>query len=142
MTAREAGGVEGPREDLDHLGGAVRRLGSDQLDAGLRELTHLAALGAYRPVGARDVEEPERRLLGRVAAAHEARDRDRHVGAHRQQRAALVEESVGGRRAVLVAAREDLVVLDGRRRDLAVAAGGEHLDERRLEAAKLAHLVG
>ena len=38
---------------------------ADQLDPGLGELAHLAALGADRAVGAGEVAEPERRLGGR-----------------------------------------------------------------------------
>ena len=74
---------------------------ADQLDAGLGELAHLAALRADGSVGAGEVAEAERRLGGRVAVGDQAGDRDRHVGAHRQQLARLVEEAIGDRRAAL-----------------------------------------
>ena len=118
---RQAGRVKRRGQDLDHLGGALGSLGAEQLDAGLHELPHLAALRADRAVGVADVEEAERRLGAREPARDQARDRDRHVGAHREQLAALVEEPVGGRGTPLVAARKDLVVLDRRRAHLAVA---------------------
>ena len=43
--AVEARGVEGGLEHVDHLDRPVRRRGADQLDPGLGELAHLAALG-------------------------------------------------------------------------------------------------
>ena len=63
--AVEAGGVERRLEHLDHLGGALRRRGADQLDPGLGELAHLAALRAHRAVGVGQVAEAQRRLGAR-----------------------------------------------------------------------------
>ena len=54
----------------------------------------------------------------------------------------LVEEAVGGVGGAAVAAGEHLVVLDRRRRDLAVAALFEDLDQGQVQPAQLAHLVG
>jgi hypothetical protein len=135
-------GVERRAQDLDRLGGPLRRLGADQLHAGLCELPHLPALGADRAIGVADVPEPERRLVVRKAGGDQARDRDRHVGPHREELSPLVEEPVGGRGAALVTARQHLVVLDRRRRHLAVAEALEDAGKRGLQAAKLAHLVG
>ena len=129
--AVEPGGVERRLEHLDHLGRALRRGRPDQLDPGLGELAHLAALRAHRPVGVGDVAEAERRLGVGEAAGDQAGDRDRHVGAQRQQLAALVEEAVGAGGGAAVAARQHLVVLDRRRRDLAVAVALEDLDQAR-----------
>ena len=139
---RQSSSIQRRAQDLDHLGGPVRRLRPDQLHAGLGELAHLASLGTDRPVGARDVAEPERRLGADEPRRRQAGDRDRHVGAHRQQLAALVEEAVRGGRAAVVAAREHLVVLDRRRRHLAVAEPFEGVGQRRFEAPQLPHLVG
>ena len=140
--AVEAGRVERRLEHLDHLDGPLRRRGADQLDPGLGELAHLAALRAHRAEGVGQVAEPQRHLRVGVAAGDEPRDRHRHVGAQREQVAALVEEAVGGVGGAAVAAGEHLVVLDRGRRDLAVAPALEDLDHRQVQPAQLAHLVG
>ena len=140
--AVEAGGVERRLQDLDHLGGPIRRRGADQLDPGLGELAHLAALRAHGAKGVGQVAKPQRRLGVGVAARDETRDRHRHVGAQGEQVAALVEEAVGGGGGAAVAAGEHLVVLDRGRRDLAVAAALEDLDHRQVQAAQLPHLIG
>ena len=129
-------------QHLDHLGGALRGRGADQLDAGLGELAHLAALGAHRAVGAGQVAEPHRHLGVGEAGGGEAGDRHGHFGAQGEQVAALVEEAVARAGRAPVAAGEHLVVLDRRRRDLAVAARLEDPEQRGLEPAQLAHLVG
>ena len=133
--AGQAGGVERGREHFDHLGGPLGRRGADELDPGLGELPHLAALRPDRTIGASQIADPEGRLGGRVAVGDQAGNRNRHVGAHPQQLAGLVEEAVGDRCATLVAAREHLLVLDRRRRHLAVAEALERLDQPSANAA-------
>ena len=69
---------------------------ADQLDPGLEELAHLAALRADRAVGVRDVAEAQRRLGVGVAR----RDDQRAIGTVMSARSAssvavLVEEAVG-----------------------------------------------
>ena len=128
-------------EHLEHLRGALRRRRAEQLDPGVQELADLAPLGADDPVGVADVGEAQGRRGLREAGRHQAGDRDRHVGAQGEQLAALVEEAVGADPAASLAARQHLVVLQRRRRDLAVAEALEDLDQGRLELAKLAHLV-
>ena len=140
--AVEPGGVERCAQDLDDLGGPVRRRRADQLDPGLEELTRLPALGANRAVGAGVVEEAEGRLGGRVAVGDHACDRQRRVGAHRQDAALRVEEAVCGGDAGRAALCQDVVELDGGRRHLAVAEALEDLGQAALESAELAHLVG
>ena len=83
--AVEAGGVQRRLQHLDDLGRARRRRHSDQLDPGLDELAHLAALGTHRPVGTRQVAEAQRLLGSGQAAGGEPGDRHRHVRAQRQQ---------------------------------------------------------
>jgi hypothetical protein len=107
----------------------------------VHELADLAALGADDPVRVADVGEPKRQLGVGVAARREPGDRDRHVGSQREQLAALVEEPVGADPAPPLGLLEDVVVLESRRRDLAVAALLEDLGQGRLERAELAHLV-
>ena len=134
-------GVERRAQHLEHLGGALRRRRAEQLDPGVHELAHLAALWADDPVGVADVGEAQRRLGVGEAGGDQAGDRDRHVGAQREQLAALVEEAVGADPAAALAALQHLVVLERRRRHLAVAEALEDVDQGRLERAKLAHLV-
>ena len=136
-TASNAAG-----QDLDHLGRSVGGIHADQLHPGLHELPHLPTLGTDRAVRIAHVAEPERWLGIAEPRRDQARDRHGHVGAHGQKRPVLVEESVGGRSPALVAPSEHLVVLDRGRRDLAVPEPLERVSERRLEAPKLAHLVG
>ncbi len=138
----QADRVERGHEHLDQLRGPGRRLGTDQLDADLPHLTQLAALRADRPKDAARVGEPERSRLAGVAAGDQAGDRHRHVVAERQHRSRLVGEPVGSGPLRPVAAREGVEVLDRRRRDLGVAAGCEQLEQRRLDRAQLAHLLG
>ena len=88
--------------------------GAEQLHPGVHELAHLGALRAHGAVGVADVGEAQRRLGVRVAAGGQAGDRDRHVGAQRQQLAALVEEAVGADAAAPLAALQHLVVLERR----------------------------
>src|SRR6185503_5830082 len=75
------------------------------------------------------------------AAGRQAGDRDRHVRAQSEQLSALVEEAVRAGSPALVAPRQNLLVLEGRRRHLAVAMAFEDLRQGLLESAKLAHLV-
>ena len=84
--AVEPGGVERGAQDLDDLGGPVRRGRADQLDSRLEELAGLPALRADGAVGAGVVEEAEGRLGRGVAVGDDARDRQRRVRAHREQR--------------------------------------------------------
>ena len=130
--ARQAGRVERGGQHLDHLGGALGSGRADQLDARLGELAHLAPLRANRPVGARQVAEPERGLGPGVAVGDEAGDRHGHVRAHREQLPRLVEEAIGDRGAALVTAGQHLLVLDRRRRHLAVAEALERVDQGEL----------
>ncbi len=115
---------------------------ADQLDPGLGELAHLAALRAHRAEGVGQVAEAQGHLGLGVAAGDQARDRHGHVGAQGQQVAALVEEAVGGVGGAPVAAGQHLVVLDRGRRHLAVAALLEDLDQGEVQAPQLPHLVG
>src|SRR5262249_18305323 len=68
-------------------------------------------------------------------------DRDRHVGAESEQLAALVEEAVRPHPAPALAALQDLVVLESRGSDVAVAVALEAVPGRRLERANLPHPV-
>ncbi len=138
----EAGRVERRLEHLDHLRRPLRRRRTDQLDSGLGELAHLAALGPYGAVRVGQVAKPQGHLGAGVATGDQARDRHRHVRAQRQQIAAAVEEAVGGIGGAPVTTGEHLVVLDCRRRDLAVAASFEDLDQGEVQAPQLPHLVG
>ena len=71
--------------------------GAEQLDAGLDELAHLAALRADRAVGAAPGRQSRNgRLRVGEAVGDQARDRDRHVRAQREQLAATRRRS--GRR--------------------------------------------
>ena len=91
----QPGRVERRLENLDDLDRPLRRRGPDQLDPGLRELAHLAALGAHSAEGVGQVAEAQRHLGVGVARRDQPGDRHGHVGAQRQQVAALVEEAVG-----------------------------------------------
>ncbi len=109
---------------------------------GLEELAGLPPLRADGAVGAGVVEEAERRLGRGVAVGDDAGDRQRRVRAHREHAALGVEEAVGGRDAGRLAAGQDVVELDRRGRNLAVAEALEDLGQLCLEGAQLAHLVG
>ena len=104
-------------ERLGRAGGPGR---PDELDAGLQELAHLAAVRRDLPVGVGDVAEAQRRLGRRVARRHHARDRHGHVGAQGEHVAVIVDDAVGRLHAAVAAAQHRLV-LDRRRVDLAVA---------------------
>ena len=140
-SAIEPDGVERSAQHLEHLGGPLRGRRAEQLDPGVQELADLRPLRADDPVGVADVTEAVGRLGVSEAARDEARDRDGHVGAQGEELAALVEEAVRAHPAAALSPLQDLVVLQGRRRDVAVAEALEHLDQGRLERAEFAHLV-
>jgi hypothetical protein len=140
--AGQARGVKRRAQNLDHLGGSIGSRCADQLHPRLGELAHLPALRVHGPVRPRDVGEAEGRLLVLQPRGDKTRDRNRHVRAHRQQLATLVEEPVRRVRVSLVAPPEHLRVLDRRGGDLPVASLFEGSAKRRLERAQLAHLLG
>ena len=138
----QSDGVQGAREDLNHLGDAVRSVDADQLDPCLSEFAQPGPLWGDRPVGIGYVAEPPGWIDLTEARRRQSGDRDRHVGPQGEQFAAIVEEAVGVVGRGLVAAADDFCVLDGRRAYLAVAALFENLEQGALETAKLTHLVG
>ena len=141
--AAEPGGVERGAQDLDDLDRPVRRARADQLDARLEELTHLPALRPHLAVGARVVEEAQRRLGRRVPVRDEAGDRHGHVSPHREQLAALRRRS--GARPERPRRRRRA---PGRRRTRRSASRPRRSRSARrpprdaLQRAQLAHLVG
>ena len=60
----QADGVERVAQDGQRLGGSLRRGRADELDPGLQELAHLAAVRAHAAVGVGEVAEAQRRLGG------------------------------------------------------------------------------
>jgi hypothetical protein len=114
---------------------------ADELDPRLQELAHLSAMRAHAAVGVGEVGEAQRRLGGRVARGDDARDRHGHVGAQRHHVAVVVEDAVGGIDAGLAAA-QNVLELDRRRPDLAVAPTLEHRAHGLGDGAQLPHLVG
>ena len=83
--AVEPGRVERGLEHLDHLGGALRGRGADQLHPRLGEFPHLAALRAHGAVGVGEVAEADGLLGGGVSARRQPRDRNGHFRAQREQ---------------------------------------------------------
>ena len=114
--------VEHLAQQLERLDRALQARRADELDPGLQHLARLPALRPHGAVGVGEVAEAQRRIGGRVARRHHPRDRDRHVRAQHEHVALLVEQPVGGLGRGGVAARERRLVLERRRRDLAVAA--------------------
>jgi hypothetical protein len=139
--ALEADGVQRVAEHRQRLRRAGGARGADELDAGLEELAHLAAVRRDLAIGVGDVAEAQRRLGGLVARGHHARDRDRHVRAQREHVAVVVDHSVG-RLDAPVAAAQGRLVLDRRRVDLAVAVELEDAAQGVRDRAQLPHLVG
>ena len=141
LVGDQPGGVQRRAEHADRLGGALRPGRADELDPGLQDLARLPAVLAHGAVGVLEVTEAQRDLRRRVARGDHAGDRDRHVRTQHEHVAVLVEQpvrGVGGRR---IAARQDLFVLERRRRDLAVAALVEHGPHRVGDRPQLAQLV-
>ena len=139
-VAAQAGRVERVAEYGQRLGGAVGGGRADELDAGLQELAHLAAVRAHAAVGVSEVAELQRRLGGRIARRDEPRDRHGHVRAQREHLAVVVEDAVGGRRAAATA--EHRLVFERGSPDLAVAVELEDPAHGLGDVAQLAHLVG
>ncbi len=133
--------VQRAAQDRERLGGAGRARRADELDPGLEELAHLAAVRAHRAVGVGDVAEAQRRIGRRVARRDEPRDRDGHVGAQREDLAVVVEHPVRRRHVRPRRLGHDALVLDRRRVDLAVAVALEDGAQRLRDRAQLAHLV-
>ena len=139
--ALQADGVQRVAQHGQRLGRPRGPGGADELDAGLQELAHLAAVRRDLPVGVGDVAEAQRRLGRLVARGHDARDRHGHVRAQGQHVAVVVDHAVGRLHAA-VAAAQDGLVLDRRRVDLAVAVALEDAAQGVGDRAQLPHLVG
>jgi hypothetical protein len=141
-VAAEAGPLERPDHERDHLRVAFGRGRSDQLDPNLEELARLPASALRRAVGVGEVAQPERGLGLAPARPHHAGDRDRHVRAQDQDPPFFVEQPVAGSRGALVARHEHLLVLERRGPDLPVARLVEGRAQAIGDRADLAHLVG
>ena len=139
--ALQADGIQRVAQHGQRLGGAGGPGRADELDPGLQELAHLAAVRGDTPVGVGDVAEAQGRLGRLVARGHHARDRHRHVRAQGEHVAVVVDHPVGRLRAAVAAAQHRLV-LDRRRVDLAVAVQLEDAAQRVGDRAQLPHLVG
>jgi hypothetical protein len=117
VERRDAGG--------HHLRLTLSAGNADQLDPRLKELARLSGAALRRAIRVAQVREPERWIGVAVAGGHDARDRDRHVGAQRQHLPVLVEQPVARAGGALVAPAQHLLVLERRRPDLAVAGALE-----------------
>ena len=126
LVAVEPDRVEHLAQQLDRLDRPLRPGRADELDPRLEHLARLATRRPHGAVGVGEVAEAQRRIRARVAGRHHARDRDRHVRAQHEHVALLVEQPVGGLGRRGVAARQRRLVLQRRRRHLAVAASVEH----------------
>ena len=140
--AVEPGGVERRLEHLDHLGGPLRRRRADQLDPGLGELAHLAALRAHGAEGVCQVTEPQRRLGARRSgwrpggrSAPSCRSAAR-AGRRARRRSGRRCRRCGRRRGR--APRRTRSPASRPRR----SRGFEDLDHRQVQAPQLPHLVG
>ncbi len=136
----QADRVERVGEHRERLRRSLRRGRADELDPGLKELAHLAAVRAHAAVGVGEVAEAQRGLGVLIARADEPRDRHRHVRAQREHLAVVVEHAVRGRRPT--AAGEHVLVLERRGPHLAVAVVFEDAADGLGDVAQLAHLVG
>ncbi len=108
---------------------------------GLQQLAWLSARGSHAAVAVSEVTETQGRLGVGVARRHDPGDRDGHVRAQHQCRPALVEEPVGGLGFGHVGARQDRLILECRRVDLAVAVALEDPPQGVGDRARLARLI-
>ncbi len=140
--AAQPGGRQRLQDHGHDLRVALGRGRPDQLEPRLEELARLRGAAFDRAVRVREVEEPQRQRRVGEAVRHQARGRDRAVGAQHQHPALVVEQPEGGSGGPVVAAPQHVLVLERGGLDLAVAVLLEHAAQAVREQAQLARLVG